>query len=606
MARSTFKTDERDIEFALFEHLDFEGLTSLSRFDDVSIDICRDMLSAAKTFSEEVFAPLNIVGDREGCHYDKETLKVTAPKGFKEAYRQYCEAGYMALTADPEHGGLGLPFVVGAAISEMTTAANLSLMMYCALTRGACNLLEAFGVEWIRNVCLPKMLAGDWAGTMCLTEPSVGTAVGDLITKAIPDGDHYRIDGVKQWISSGEHDLCENIIHLVLARVEGAPAGIKGVSLFMVPRQRFDHETGELLGDNDVKCIGIEEKLGIHGNSTCLMRFGDEGKCIGYLIGEENQGITYMFKMMNEARIGVGVQGLSLASVAFLNAEAYAGDRVQGTDIESFKDANAPRVSIIHHPDVRRMLMRQRAISEGARALIYHTAFYADMASFHPDKEKQALCHGYVELLTPIVKAWCTDLGFDVTVNALQTLGGYGYTRDYPIEQYLRDLKVGSIYEGTNGVQALDLIGRKMKMKRGKLFMDWIARINGFFEENQGHFVLSEALDACAAVKDLLVEAAMHLGALGMEGRQREAVLNATPFMLAFGHVTVAQLLLEQAVTAANKMSDASDADARFYRNKIRTARFFVFNILPEARAWLEIVKKTDPSALEFEFSEDL
>lgn len=605
MARSSFMADERDLHFALFEHQKFDELLKLPHFSELSVDTAKEMISTTLSLITDVFGPLNVVGDREGCHFNKETLEVTTPSGFKEAYKVYCENGYMAFTVSPERGGLGMPVALGVVIAELFSGCNPAFMMYGGLSRAGANLLDAFGDDWMRSICVAKIVEGTWSGTMCLTEPAVGSAVGDLQAKAIPQPDGtYLIDGVKQWISAGEQDFTENIIHLVLARIEGAPVGMKGVSLFMVPKIRFNIETGELGEPNDVKCIGIEEKMGIHGNSTCLMRLGDEGRCQGYLIGQPNNGIAYMFQMMNEARIGVGVQGLALASTSFLNAQEYSKTRIQGTDVAAFKNPNAPRVPIIQHPDVRRMLMRQRAIVEGARALIYTAAFSADMAEHHTDADVRELNHGYLELLTPVVKAWCTDMGFDVTINAVQTYGGYGYTRDYPVEQNMRDLKISSIYEGTNGIQALDLLGRKMRMKGGAIYMQWVQRMNDFISANEEHFFLSEEIRLLSDSKNMLTDTAMHLAQLGMTGSQHEAVLNATPFLMLFGHVSVAYLLLEQATIAAEKMMSAEGNDQVFYRNKIRTARFFVHNILPEARAWSIVVKGSDKTALEFEFGE--
>jgi len=603
MARSYFLADERDIHFNLFEFLPFGELAKLPRFAEVTEDTCKDVVTATLDMCREVIGPLNSVGDREGCHYNKETFEVTTPTGFKEAYKTYCESGYMSFTVDPERGGLGMPVVLGACIAELFSAANLAFTMYPGLSRSAAHLLDSHGEDWMREVVVSRIYDGSWSGTMCLTEPAVGSAVGDLATKAYPQEDGtYLIDGVKQWISAGEHDMTENIIHLVLGRIDGAPAGMKGVSLFMVSKKRFDTKTGELLGSNDVKCIGIEEKMGIHGNSTCLMRLGDEGKCQGYLIGEANNGIAYMFLMMNEARIGVGLQGLACASTAYLNAHEYSKTRIQGTDVAAFKNPNAPRVPIIQHPDVRRMLLRQRSIAEGARALIYTAAFSADIASGHPDNKTRELAHGVLELLTPVVKAWCTDMGFESTVSSLQTYGGYGYTQDYPIEQYVRDLKVGSIYEGTNGIQALDLLGRKMRMKGGAIYMNWVQRMNDFAANQEEHFFLSEEIKAFNEVKNLFTDCAMHLATLGLTAAPHEAVLNATPFLMCFGHVSVAYLLLEQAVLASEKMMTAEGADQSYYKNKIHTARFFVHNVLPEARGWASIVKGSDKTALEFDF----
>lgn len=603
MARSYFLADERDIHFNLFEFLPFEQLAKLPRFSEVSADTCKDMITATLDLCNEVIGPLNTVGDREGCHFNKETLEVSTPTGFKEAYKIYCDNGYMSFAVPAEKGGLGMPMVLGATVAELFTAANPAFTMYPGLARSAAHLLESHGADWMREVVLTRIYDGSWGGTMCLTEPAVGSAVGDLATKAFPQDDGtFLLDGVKQWISAGEHDMCDNIIHLVLARIEGAPAGMKGVSLFMVPKMRFNEQTGEITGTNDLKCIGIEEKMGIHGNSTCLMRLGDEGKCMGYLIGEANNGIAYMFLMMNEARIGVGVQGLACASTAYLNAHEYSKTRIQGTDVAAFKNPNAPRVAIIQHPDVRRMLLRQRSIVEGARALIYTAAFSADLASGHPDNKIREDANGVLELLTPVVKAWCTDMGFDSAVSSLQTYGGYGYTCDYPIEQIVRDLKIASIYEGTNGIQALDLLGRKMRMKGGAIYMNWVQRMNDFASNHEEHFFLSEEVKAFNEVKNLFTDCAMHLASLGLTAGPHEAVLNATPFLMLFGHVSVAYLLLEQAVVATEKMMAAEGSDQVFYKNKIHTARFFVHNVLPEGRGWAHILKTGDKTALEFDF----
>lgn len=605
MSTNSYMVDERELEFVLFEHLDFDALLKLPAFSEVTKDTCKDILNTTFDLCREVLGPLNKVGDREGCKFNKDTFDVTTPPGFREAYKQYTEAGYLMFTASQEHGGLGMPHVIGACVAEQFTAANAAFTMYPGLTRSAAHLLEKHGEDWMRNICLPRMYDGSWAGTMALTEPAVGTAVGDLVTRATPSGDHFLLDGVKQWISGGEQDLTDNIMHLVLGRIEGAPPGIKGVSLFLVPKFTFDLETGEHTGRNDVKCIGIEEKMGIHGNSTCLLKLGDEGKCVGYLVGEPNQGISYMFLMMNEARMGVGIQGLALASVAFLNAQEYASGRIQGVDIESMKNVMAPRIAIIQHPDVRRMLMRQRAIVEGGRALAYFAAYCYDMSEAHPDQEERERHLGFLELLTPVVKAWCTDMGFDASISAIQTYGGYGYTADYPVEQFMRDLKVASIYEGTNGVQALDLLGRKMRMKGGMLFMGWIQRMNDFVATHESNTALSNELAVFDSIKNLFSETAMFLGQLGMTGNAREAVLNATPFLMMFGHVSCAYMLLEQAVVAGTKLQNATPADRTFYSNKIRTARFFVNNILPEAMTWAQVIRSGDRSALDFDFDRE-
>lgn len=603
MSSNAFRVDEREFQFALFEHINIEQLFAFDYFKDHSRETIEQTLAVAMDLCREQLGPLNRSADKEGCRFNKETNQVFTPKGTREIYKTYCENGFVSVTAPGEEGGIQAPATLGVALSELFSGCNCAFTMYPGLTRSAAHLLVTHGEAWMKEVVVPRLYSGEWTGTMCLTEPSVGTAVGDLAAQAFRNGDTYLIRGTKQWVSGGEHDLTDNIIHLVLARIEGASPGMKGVSLFMVPRKRIDPHTGAILGDNDMKCVGIEEKMGLHGNSTCLLQFGDSDQCEAYLIGEENQGITYMFLMMNEARIGVGIQGLGMASVAFLNAEEYAHSRVQGTDVETFRDPNSPRVAIVRHPDVRRMLLRQRAIVEGGRALCLSAGFFYDMASHHSDPSERERYMGYVELLTPIVKAWTTDMAYESAVLSVQTYGGYGYTRDYPVEQILRDLKVTSIYEGTNGIQAMDLVGRKMRMKGGMVFMSFIGYLNDFIEANRANGEIGAEVEALETAKNSLAETSMYIAAMGMQGDQKGAVLNAYPFLRAFGHITVGCLLLQQAgVALAALAKGPSASDARFYRNKVRTAKFFINNILPEAEGQLNLVRKADRSCLEFEF----
>ena len=607
MAASGFKVNRRDIEFTLFEHFKVQELFKLDYFKEHSQETYADTLSTAISISESVLAPLNKIADKQGCVYDKETKSVKTPPGTKEAYRTYIENGFFAFCADEAQDGLQGPLCLQIALLEVFSGANIAFTMYPGLSQSAANVLIRYGNEWMKSICVAKIFSGEWSGTMCLTEPSVGSAVGDLLSTAKRTSDDpkkFHIKGTKQWISGGEQDITSNIIHLVLARIEGAPKGSDGISLFVVPKFRFDKKTGALGERNDMMCISIEEKLGLHGNSTSLLQFGDAGECEGYLLGEENEGLQYMFLMMNEARIAVAIQGLSQASVAFLGAEAYAKERIQGVDLSTKKDAlqTAKRVSIIEHPDVKRMLLRQRSVVEAMRAICYMAGLYCDQGARLPNLEERKMAHAFLELLTPIAKAWCSDMGFASIVQSIQTYGGYGFTKDYPVEQILRDTKITSIYEGTNGIQSLDLVGRKLKMEEGMVFVKFLERFGNLSETLKANDSYKEEgafLEKCIGS---LMESAMAIGAFSKTDRKR-AVLNSYPFLMAFGHVVGAGLLLEQALISEEKLKGTvSNADKVFYKNKTRTARFFTHNVLPECLSQLSIVKKGELSCMEFEF----
>jgi alkylation response protein AidB-like acyl-CoA dehydrogenase len=598
--------DRREIEFVLFEYLRIQKLFDLPYFSDHSTESVQEMLNSAITLCQQFLGPLNKVGDRTGCRHDSVTKAVTTPPGTKEAYKQFVENGFLTLSDAAEFGGIQAPGIVSCVFMEIFSGANQAFTMYPGLTKSASHVISHFGEEWMKKTCIPKISSGQWTGTMCLTEPSAGSAVGDLRTTAKREQDgSFKIKGIKQWISGGENDFAENILHLVLARIEGAPAGIEGVSLFLVPKKRFDKNTGEIKEKNDLYCISLEEKMGIHGNSTCLMGFGDQENCQGFLIGKENHGIHYMFLMMNEARIGVGLQGLGQASVGFLNAEKYAQERIQGVDISVKKDvSHAPKVSIINHPDVKRMLLKQRSLVEGMRALCYTTALMHDEAKHSTDDKSRKKAENFLELLTPVMKAWSTELGFQSIVLSLQTYGGYGFTKDYPVEQLLRDSKITSIYEGTNGIQALDLVGRKMRLEEGAVFMAWIKKQGLFAEKNAQNSFLSKEIQCLSEYLTLIGNGALHMSELAKKGQKNAAILNAFPYLMAFGHTIVCGLLLEQAVIASEKQGaeNLSAADKKFYRNKIKTAKFFTHHILPEAKSYLANVFSEDLSCLEFEF----
>jgi len=611
-----FDIDVRDQRFLLFEFLGIDKLLEFEKYKDFDKSTFEMVLEEAAKLAKNSMAPLNDTGDEEGAHF--ENGKVRTPKGFKEAFQTYAEAGWIGTASSPEWGGQGFPATLGIATAESFVSANCSLTMAPGLTRGAADMIETFASDELKNIYLEKLYSGKWAGTMCLTEPQAGSAVGDVKTMAtpLPDGT-YSIVGTKSFITFGEHDLTENIIHPVLARTPDAPPGIKGISLFLAPKYlvKPDGSLGEF---NDITCTNIEHKMGIHASPTCTLNFGDNGKCKGWLIGKLNEGIKYMFLMMNEARIGVGVQGLALAAAAYLAALQYSNERIQGVDIRAMKDPYAPRVLIVKHPDVRRMLLTMKSYVEGCRALLYQTAYYGDLALSHPDEAERAKYHGFIELLTPICKAYVTDQAFRVTELAVQVHGGFGYCKEYKVEQYLRDCKITSIYEGTNGIQALDLLGRKVGMKGGMVFMQFMMEINSFADAYSQHPLFGELIKSFAEAKDKLAEVTMTFGMMGASD-PLYPVLNATVYLDMFGEVVLSWLLLREAILANDKLDEiykskgisddegkkallTSHADARFYWNKIQGANFFVNRVLPGVISKAKAVNSQDRSSLEAVF----
>jgi len=604
MSSTEYRANIRDLKFVLHEVLKIEeSLLQRDQFRDCSVQDVNMVLEEAAKFAETVLGPANKEGDREGCRFEQG--RVYVPQAYHAAYRQFCENGWNAVTTPAECGGQGLPGVVGTATGEMFIGGCMSMMIYSGLTNGAARLIHSFGSEALKQTFMHKMFSGQWAGTMQLTEPNAGSAVGDTKTSARRAGDHYLLTGTKIFISGAEQDLTENIVHAVLARVEGAPPGVKGLSLFVVPKFRV-HADGSLGARNDVACGGIEHKIGMHGSATCLVNLGENNDCHGYLLGEENEGIRLMFQMMNESRIGTGLQGVAAASAAYLNSLAYTRERIQGVAAENMKDPHAPRVEIIKHPDVRRMLLTQKATVEGMRAMLLTCTYHLDMAETAPGREEHDRYLQFVELLTPICKAYCTDYGFRCCELAIQCMGGYGVTRDYPVEQHLRDLKPASIYEGTTGIQALDLLGRKVAMKGGALFLNFLEMLNAFVEQHRGHPRLGDTVARFALAKDKLAEITMHLGGLGMSGDRLYPVLCATPYLYLFGDVLMAYLLLRQAVIAQAKLegggkTPVQGAEAAFYAGKVLSVRFFVNQLLPAVLHRAEGILSGDRSALEIE-----
>ena len=617
MATSEYTVDLRDQHFVLFEQLGVQNLTG-DKYAEFDQELYEAILEEAAKFAKETIAPLNAPGDHAGgCRY--EDGKVTTPAGYKAAYQQFSEAGWGMMGTPPEFGGQGLPIPVALACVEIFTGASCSFMMYPGLTNAAANLIREMGTDWMKEHVLPKMLTGEWAGTMCLTEPQAGSAVGDVSSRATATGDGtYLLEGTKIFVSSGDHDLTENICHIMLARTPDMPAGIKGLSLFLVPKVQINPD-GSLGDPNDVLCSGIEHKMGIKGNATASLAMGDGGGAQAWLIGNEGEGIMRMFHMMNEARIAVGVQSYALAANAYHGALAYAKERIQGTSFKEMKNFDARRVPIIEHPDVARMLLHCRSQVDGMRALGMMLAYLAEGHETLPDDDpNKDIYDNLLQVLTPVCKSWCSDQCYDVAQWALQVYGGYGYCSEYPAEQHVRDSKIFSIYEGTNGIQALDLVGRKMGMKGGAAFMQFMGWVNEGIAQVQGVDGLKAELAGLEEGRNHLGAAAMHMMQLGMKGDQEMPVVHACDMLNLVGDITIANLLGRQAVIAWPKLAalasdagiDLSDVAARqawlrdndeacFYQRKIDNVRYFVHQFLPRIARWSKSITCPDRTVLE-------
>lgn len=610
-----YRADLRDIKFNLFEWLDLDRLLSDGRFSDFGREDLGVILEEALKVCRGPLAACNEAGDRVGARWDAG--KVTLPEGFDRAYRDMAEGGWCGATASPEWGGMGLPECVGTGIQEFITGANTSLSLTLLLGRGTAHLIESFGTEALKATYLEKMYAGKWAGTMCLTEPGAGSDLGDVKTKATKQVDgSYLLDGEKIFITSGEHDLTENIVHAVLARTPEAPTGAKGLSLFVVPKFRVnsDGSPGE---PNGVYCAKIEHKMGIHGSPTCALVFGGSGACQGYLLGKERHGLLLMFQMMNSARYEVGIQGLAIGSAAHQAALAYSRERLQGRP-HTDRDPHSPQVPIVNHPDVRRMLLFQASAVHGMRALLMYTAWCMDMARVAAGEEKD-LHQGLVEILTPICKAWCSDMGYQASDSAMQCFGGYGYTGEFPAEQYVRDCRIAAIYEGTNAIQALDLIGRKFKMKGGAYLDRFLKAMADTASSLGGDPVLGDGARHLAAALADLSDLPSRVGSKAED--PVPGLLNAVPVLDALGSCFAAHLLLRQARIAAARLGErlsaagvsggdpaalrrllADDPEAAFYQNKVQGTLFFCRRILPQVRARLLPLEEGDLSPMEAQF----
>ncbi|MGD9732249.1 MAG: acyl-CoA dehydrogenase [Desulfamplus sp.] len=589
--------DRRDQDFLLHEVFNISDLSKYEVYQDYNKKTIDMVVNEARNLAIKEILPTQEDGDKNGCVI--ENGQVSVPESYHKAYKLFCEGEWVAMCDDPEYGGQGMPKVLSMVAGEMFTGANCSFLMYPGLTHGAGKLVEEFGTEDQKKKYLKNLYTGKWTGTMCLTEPEAGSDVGALTTSAKknPDGT-YSITGNKIFISGGEHNLAENIIHPVLARIEGAPAGTKGISLFLVPKFRINAD-GSIGERNDVECVGIEEKMGIHGNSTSSLAFGSKGGCIGELLGEEGKGMKAMFVMMNEARLGVGMQGFGFATSSYINAVNYAKQRVQGIDLMTMFDPNPKAVTIIKHPDVKRQLLYMKSYVDGMRSLLYYVGYLFDKAKTAEDEKKKAKYNGLIELLIPVLKAYCTDRSFEVCVQGVQVYGGYGFIQDYPQERLLRDCKITSIYEGTNGIQAMDLLGRKLGMNKGKHFMDFLGEMNKTIAAAKEIEMTKAMAEKVEKAVNRLGEVAMHMGMTAMSPKVLDAFATAHPFLDVTGDICMAWFELWRAVVAAPKIATAKKKDEAFYVGQVKTAEYFISYMLPSTLGKMDALTAGIPAIME-------
>ena len=582
---SSYQAPLRDMQFVLRELAGLEDVAKLPGYEEV-LDVAEPILEEAATFASEVLDPINQTGDKEGCTWNDGN--VTTPTGFKEAYAQFAKAGWIGLPVPAQYGGQGLPALMLGPTLEMWNAANIGFANGPLLNQGAIEAIELVGSDEQKNAFIPKLVEGRWTGTMCLTEPQAGSDLAQVRTKAVPQGDHYRITGQKIFITFGEHDMAENIIHLVLARLPDAPAGTKGISMFIVPKFLVNAD-GSLGERNDVECAGIEHKMGINANPTCTLNYGERDGAIGYLVGQPNEGLKYMFIMMNAARFSVGVQGLALADRAYQSALQYAKERVQFRDVAS-RSPEPKR--IIEHPDVRRMLMWMKSQNEAMRALSYVTAASLDFANKHPEEKVRKEHKAFVDFMIPIVKAWCTETAIDVCSNAVQVFGGIGYIEETGIAQQYRDVRITTIYEGTTGIQALDLVGRKLAQDMGAT----ATRIGKQMQETC-RVILSSSKDAehgealhkiASALQKAIADVTETSQFIGMTamGDLHKAVACSVPYLKLWGITAGGWQMARAALIAAEKLAAGENDD--FYKAKIATAKFYATHVLTQS-AYLKL-----------------
>ena len=573
---STYSAPLKDMQFAIKELAGLSEVSALPGCEEVNAELVDAVLGEAAKFAQEVLDPLNREGDKQGSKLADG--RVTTPKGFMEAYRQFTEAGWNGLSGQPEYGGQGLPHVVAMPVQEMWNSANMSFCLAPMLTSGVLEALKTHGTAEQQRLYLQKLTSGEWTGTMNLTEPQAGSDLSAVRTRAVREGDHYRIQGTKIFITWGEHDMAGNIVHLVLARTPDAPEGVKGISLFIVPKflLKPDGSPGER---NEVKCVSIEHKLGIHASPTCVLAYGDHKGAVGYLVGEENHGLEYMFTMMNHARLGVGMEGVALAERAYQHALEYAKTRVQGREIGQ---RSGDRVTIIHHPDVRRMLMTMRAQTEAMRALAYFAAATLDKARHHPDPAEQRRSQALIDLLTPIVKGWCTEQAVEIASTGIQVHGGMGFVEETGAAQYLRDARITTIYEGTTGIQASDLTGRKVGLEKGGTAFAVIEEMRKIDAQ------LAARGEMLVSLRDNLKEAVDGLDSatrwiVDTYAKDAKAVAGVSvPYLKLFGTVAGGWMMARAALIAQEKLKQP-DADRDFLEGKLVTARFYAEHELPKA-----------------------
>ncbi len=599
--------DRRDVDFVLFEQMAVDTLTKhkkFTEFDKKTIDL---IISEARNLAIKEILPTQALGD-EGCRF--ENGNVSVPESYHRIYKLYREGEWLAMTDDPEYEGQGMPKTVAIAANEYFNGANASFMLYNILTHGAAKLIENFGTDIQKKLYLKNLYTGKWSGTMLLTEPDAGSDVGALTTSARKNDDGtYSITGAKIFISGGEQDMVDNIIHPVLARIEGAPDGTRGISLFLVPKYRVNDD-GSLGEFNDVVCTGIEEKMGLHGNATCSLTLGGKGQCIGTLLGEENKGMRAMFTMMNEARQNVGFQGFSISTAAYMHALNYARERVQGKNMMAPQKGSVP---IIQHPDVKRQLLLMKSYVEGMRSLFYYSAKCMDTIAASDNEEEKTKLSGILEVLTPILKGYVTDKTLEVTSHGVQVYGGYGYIQEYPVEQLMRDCRIFMIYEGTNGIQAMDLMGRKLMMNKGNTFLDYLGIIQQGIEDAKKVAGTADLAARVEIVFEKVKTTAVNLAKLASSDKVEIAYANATSFLDVMGDLTMAWMLLWRASIALPKLEklvgslDAEaiyqkaeqNKDVAFYDGQVKTARFFIHSVLPVTLGKLDVINTADGATVE-------